>query len=82
MSTMKNTSVRLKKETLDDLKRFAEIEEREPAWLMRKAIEDMVEVRKWQIEQSLDTLRKVESGEMKSWTHEEVTQWLKDEGML
>ena len=77
---MKN--VKLEQDVMDELKKLAQIHDRDTSYMIRKAVNDLISSHKWQIEQSLDTLKKVESGEMVTHTHEDIEQWMKEEGMV
>jgi len=75
-------SVKFEQETLDKLQDLAKIRDRDVSYVIREAVNDMIEAHEWQLEQSMETVRRVRSGEEKTYSHEEIGQWLKDEGMV
>lgn len=74
--------VRFEQDTLDKLDKLAALHDRDASYMIRQAVDDMISAHEWQVAQSMETLRKVQSGEMKTYTHEEVTQRLKEKGIL
>lgn len=74
--------VRFEQKTLDKLNKLATLEDRDTSYLIRKAVEDMLEAHEWQLTEAMKALEAVNNGSMKTHSHDDITQWLKDEGMI
>ena len=64
--------VRFEKDTLTKLDKLAAIEDRDSSYLIRQAVDDLLEAHEWQVQQSLDVIEKIKSGEMKTHSHADV----------
>lgn len=64
--------VRFEEESLARLEKLAAIEDRDASYLIRSAVNDLLDAHEWQLQDSLDTLQKIESGEMELVSHEDV----------
>ena len=69
---MKPKPIRFEEETLERLDKLARIEERDASYLVRKAVDELLEAHEWQVQQSLEVIEKIKSGEMETLSHEEV----------
>ena len=74
--------VRFEQETLDKLNKLAALEDRDASYMIRKAVEDMIDAHEWQLAESMKTLEAVKNGSMATHSHEDITQWLKNEDMM
>ncbi|WP_153301582.1 CopG family ribbon-helix-helix protein [Endozoicomonas arenosclerae] len=64
--------VRFEEKSLDRLDKLAAIEDRDASYLIRAAVDAMLDAHEWQVQDSLDTLQKIDSGEMELVSHEDV----------
>lgn len=64
--------VRFDDEVLERLELLADIEDRDISYLIRSAVNDMLDAHEWQVQRSKEVLAKVKSGEMGTRSHEEV----------
>ena len=69
-------SVRLDENILNQLNMMAKAADRSRAWLMSQAISQYVVHEAWQIEAIKQSLTKLESGDSKFTSHDDVAQWL------
>ncbi len=73
-------SVRLKRETLDQLSAMAQATGRARGTLMTHAIEKYVENEAWQVAAIQDAVDELERGEAGLADHEDVARWLNSWG--
>ena len=64
--------VRFDDEALERLELLANIEDRDSSYLIRSAVDDMLDAHEWQVQRSKEVLAGVRSGEMGTRSHEEV----------
>ncbi len=76
----KTVSVRLDEEVLEQLNMMSKAADRSRAWLMSQAISQYVMHEAWQIEAIKNSLTKLESGNAKFTSHDDVAQWLSSWG--
>ena len=71
---MKPRPIRFEESTLERLDKLAAIEDRDPSYLVRKAVDDMLDAHEWQVQQSMDVIAKIQSGEMKTIPHSQIKE--------
>ncbi|MGI9283381.1 MAG: CopG family ribbon-helix-helix protein [Endozoicomonas sp.] len=64
--------VRFDEETLEKLEELAALEDRDTSYLIRSAVNDLIDAHEWQLEHSKETLKKINTGEMKTFSHDAV----------
>ncbi len=66
--------IRFEEDSLARLDNLAEIEDRDASYLVRQAVDDMLDAHEWQVKQSKEVLAKVESGEMGTRSHSDIKE--------
>ena len=69
--------IRFDEDSVEKLEMIAAREDRDTSYLVREAVDDLIEAREWQLKKSEETLASVKSGEMPVASHEEVKGFLK-----
>ncbi len=64
--------IRFENETLTRLDELAALEDRDTSYLVRQAVDDMLDAHEWQVQESLKVVEKIKSGDMKTRSHAEV----------
>ncbi|WP_163370562.1 CopG family ribbon-helix-helix protein [Endozoicomonas acroporae] len=74
--------VRFEEKQLEQLRQLARQEDRDVSWLIRRAVQEMLDARDWQLKKTEATIAAVEAGEMETIPHDEVVRRLKERGRL
>lgn len=73
--------IRFDEDSVEKLEMIAAREDRDVSYLVREAVDDLIEAREWQLRKSEEALASIKSGEMPVASHEDAKEFLKKLGV-
>ena len=73
--------IRFAQDSVEKLEMIAAREDRDTSYLVREAVDDLIEAREWQLKKAEETLAAIKSGDMPVASHEEAKEFLKKLGV-
>ena len=73
--------IRFDEDSVKKLEMIAAREDRDASYLVREAVDDLIEAREWQLRTSEETLESIKSGETPVASHKEAKEFLKKLGV-